>query len=79
MRPRLRAELLSIRLRVALGRLDRTAAINRLEAMSAASDEAGEQTAVWETTWRVDPDADALLRKVDEAASELERTAPGRR
>jgi hypothetical protein len=28
---------------------------------------------------RVDPDADALLRKVDQAASELERTAPGRR
>jgi predicted ATPase/class 3 adenylate cyclase len=135
-RTRLRAELLSIRLRVALGRLDRTAAINRLEAMSAASDEAGEQAAVWETIWQVDPtqeaareraashylahyeqaqtvecrdaytrltgvelppgpplppllepmddrrvesDADALLGKVDEAASELERTAPGRR
>ena len=135
-RTRLRAELLSIRLRVALGRLDRTAAINRLEAMSAASDEAGEQAAVWETIWQVDPtqeaareraashylahyeqaqtvecrdaytrltgvelppgpplppllepmddrrvesDADALLRKVDEAAIELEREAPGRR
>jgi tetratricopeptide (TPR) repeat protein len=135
-RTRLRAELLSIRLRVALGRLDRTAAINRLEAMSAASDEAGEQAAVWATIWQVDPtqeaareraashylehyeqaqtvecrdaytrltgvelppgpplppllepmddrrvesDADALLRKVDEAAIELERGAPGRR
>jgi tetratricopeptide (TPR) repeat protein len=135
-RTRLRAELLSIRLRVALGRLGRTAALARLEAMGAAASDTGEQAAIWETIWQVDPtreaareraaslyrahyeqaqtvecrdayarltgvelppgpplpplleptddrwvesDADALLRKVDEAASELERTAPGRR
>jgi hypothetical protein len=135
-RTRLRAELLSIRLRVALGRLDPTAALARLEAMRAATTETGEQAAVLETIWQVDPtredarqraadlyrahyeqaqtvecreayarltgvelppgpplpspleplddgraelDADALLRKVDEAAKELEPTAPGRR
>jgi hypothetical protein len=115
---------------VALGRLDRTAALVRLEAMGAATTETGEQAAIWETIWQVDPtredarqhaadlyrahyeqaqtvecreayarltgielppgpplpsplepldderaelDADALLRKVDEAARELER------
>jgi class 3 adenylate cyclase/tetratricopeptide (TPR) repeat protein len=135
-RTRLRAELLSIRLRVALGRLDRTAALARLEAMGAATTESGEQAAIWDTIWQVDPtredarqhaadlyrahyeqaqtvecreayarltgielppgpplpspleplddgraelDADALLRRVDEAAKELEPTAPGRR
>jgi predicted ATPase/class 3 adenylate cyclase len=135
-RTRLRAELLSIRLRVALGLLEPAAAHTRLEAMRAATTETGEQAAVLETIWQVDPtredarqraadlyrdhyeqaqtvecreayarltgielppgpplpsplepfddgraelDADALLRKVDEAASELERKAPGRR
>jgi predicted ATPase/class 3 adenylate cyclase len=133
---RVRAELLSIRLRVALGRMDRAAALVRLEAMGAAATEAGEQAAIWETIWQVDPsqeaareraashyrahyeqaqtvecreayarltgvqlppspplpsplelvddrrvelDPDVLLRRVDEAARELERTAPGRR
>jgi class 3 adenylate cyclase/tetratricopeptide (TPR) repeat protein len=135
-RTRLWAELLSIRLRVALGRLNRTAALARLEAMRAAATETGDQAAIWETIWQVDPtredareraaslyrahyeqaqtvecreayarltgvelppgpplpsplepvddgrvelDADALLRRVDEAARELERTAPDRR
>jgi class 3 adenylate cyclase/tetratricopeptide (TPR) repeat protein len=135
-RTRLRAELLSIRLGVALGRLDPTAALARLEAMRAATTETGEQAAVLETIWQVDPtredarqraadlyrahyeqaqtvecreayarltgielppgpplpsplepvddprvelDADALLRRVDDAARELERTASGRR
>jgi predicted ATPase/class 3 adenylate cyclase len=136
-RTRLQAELLSIRLRVALDRLDRAAALARLEAMGAAATETGEQAAIWETIWQVDPtrddvrqraadlyrahyeqaqtvecreayarltgvqlppapplpsplepldelrveqlDADALLRRVDEAARELERTAAGRR
>jgi tetratricopeptide (TPR) repeat protein len=135
-RTRPRAELLSIRLRVALGRMDCTTALVRLEAMRAASTEAGEQAAIWETTWQVDPtredardraanlyrtrykqaqtvecrkayarltgvelppgpplpspfepedggrvepDADDLLRKVTQAARELERSAPGRR
>jgi tetratricopeptide (TPR) repeat protein len=135
-RTRLRAELLCIRLRVALGRLDRAGAIARLEKLRAAATEAGEQAAIWETIWRVDPtqeaareraeshyrahyeqaqtaecreayarltgaelppgpplpsplepvddrrvevDAETLLRKVDEAAKELERTAPDRR
>jgi tetratricopeptide (TPR) repeat protein len=132
-RTRLRAELLSIRLRVALGRLDRAGAMARLEELRAAAAEAGEQAAIWETIWQVDPtqeaardhaashyrahyeqaqtaecreayarltgvelplgpplpspleplddgrvepDADALLAKADEAAKELERTAP---
>jgi class 3 adenylate cyclase/tetratricopeptide (TPR) repeat protein len=52
---RLQAELLSTRLQVALGRLDRTAAIARLEAMNAASTEASEQAAMSETIWQVDP------------------------
>jgi predicted ATPase/class 3 adenylate cyclase len=133
---RLRAELLSKRLQVGLGRLDRPAAVARLQAMAAAATEAGDQAAIWETLWQVDPaqeaarasaaahyrtlyrqaptvearqayarltgaelppgpplpspleplddrrvelDADALLHKVDEAARELERTAPSRR
>jgi predicted ATPase/class 3 adenylate cyclase len=127
---RLRAELLSIRLRMALARMDRADAIPWLEEMGAAATEAGEQAAIWETIWQVDPtqeaareraashylahyeqaqtvecreayarltgvqlppgpllpspleplddrrvelDADALLRRVDEAARELER------
>jgi class 3 adenylate cyclase/tetratricopeptide (TPR) repeat protein len=131
-RTRLRAELLSIRLRVALGRLNPGAALARLEEMVAAAAEAGEQAAIWDAIWQVDPtredareraadlyrahyeqaqtvecreayerltgielppgqplpsplepladgraelDADALLRKVDEAARELEGTA----
>jgi class 3 adenylate cyclase/predicted ATPase len=135
-RTRLRAELLSVRLRVALGRLDPAAALARLEAMRAAATETGEQAAILETIWQVDPtqedareraaelyrahyeqaqtvecreayarltgvelppspplpspleplddgraelDADALLRRVDQAAKELEPTAPGRR
>jgi hypothetical protein len=132
---RVRAELLSIRLRMALGRMDRADAIARLEEISAAATEAGEQAAIWETIWQVDPsqeaareraashylahyeqaqtvecreayarltgvplppspqlpsplelvddrrvelDPDVLLRRVDEAARELERTAPDR-
>jgi ATP/maltotriose-dependent transcriptional regulator MalT len=135
-RTRLRAELLSIRLRVALGRLDRAAALARLEEMGTTATETGEQAAIWKIIWQVDParddvrqraaelyrahyeqtqtaecreayarltgielppgpplpsllelvddrrvelDPDALLRRVDEAAKELERTAPSRR
>ena len=135
-RTRLRAELLSIRMRVALRRLNPGAALARLEEMGAAATETGKQAAIWETIRQVDPtredarqraadlyrahyeqaqtvecreayarltgielppgpplpsplepledgraepDADALLRKMDEAARELERSAPGRR
>ena len=116
--------------------MDRTTALVRLEAMRAASTEVGEQAAIWETTWQVDParedareraaklyrthyeqaqtvecrnayarltgvelppgpplpspfepgddgrvepDADDLLRKVTQAARELERSTPSRR
>jgi tetratricopeptide (TPR) repeat protein len=65
-RRRLRAELLSIRLRVALGRLNRTAALARLEAMGAATTETGEQAATLETIWQIDPTRqDARERAAD--------------
>jgi class 3 adenylate cyclase/predicted ATPase len=65
-RTRLRAELLSIRLRVALGRLDRTTALARLEAMGAAAIETGERAANLETIWQIDPTRqDARQRAAD--------------
>jgi tetratricopeptide (TPR) repeat protein len=63
---RLRAELLSLRLRVALGRLPAADAIQRLAAMAAAAEDAGDQAAISETIWRVDPSQEAA--RADAAA-----------
>jgi hypothetical protein len=63
---RLRAELLSLRLRVALGRLPAADAVQRLAAMAAAAADAAEQAAISETIWRIDPEQEAA--RLDAAA-----------
>jgi tetratricopeptide (TPR) repeat protein len=76
---RLQAELLSLRLRVALGRLPAADAIQRLTVMAAAVEDPGEQAAVSETIWRIDPsqegaraDAAARYRALYEHAPTVE-------
>lgn len=82
----LQAELLSIRLRVALGGLDRSDATTQLEALAERSTETGERAAILATLVQVDPGAStararaaALYRDCYEQAPTVEsRTAYAR-
>jgi class 3 adenylate cyclase/tetratricopeptide (TPR) repeat protein len=73
---RLRAELLSLRLRVALGRLPATDAIQRLAAMSAAANDAAEQAAISEAIWRIDPSQETAGRDAAARYRALYQHAP---
>jgi hypothetical protein len=65
-----RARLLSLRLQVALGRIDTDAAIGRLQALEDTWVEPHERAALLDTMWQLDPTQEAARK----AASDLYRT-----
>ncbi|HYY78267.1 MAG TPA: tetratricopeptide repeat protein, partial [Actinomycetes bacterium] len=64
------AEILSLQLQVALGRIDTATATGRLQALQDAWTEPHERAALLEALWRLDPTRDEVRR----AAADLHRT-----